>query len=313
MKRSPFFCWSLILLASLIFFSLFNLYILPTPPGARFRAWVHRVCLHLIPVVLLLLIFRRSADAQQVRWPEHKQCAIVLTYDDALPSQLDHAVPQLRRAGLKATFFLTSDIDSTSIPRWRKLAEEGFELGNHTVFHPCAGADDNPVPSEHYTAYQIIREIEVMDRFLFAVDGKTTRTFAYPCAETFVGGKDYVDSLRKYALVKYARAGGDSSSVITDFVHLDTLRVPAYGLDGGETGRQLIAFVRSVEAKGGLGVIMFHGIGGDYITVSEQAHGELVRYLHRHRRQIWVPTFRQALDEVYRQVKRPKIRPNITS
>lgn len=260
-------------------------------------------------ICIPLLCLGLPASAQQVRWPEHKKAVIVLTYDDALPSQLNNAVPELKRAGLKATFFLTSDIDSNSIPRWRKLSKEGFELGNHTVFHPCSGTEDNPVPSEPYTAYRIIREIEVMDRFLFAVDGKTKRTFAYPCAETFAGGKDYVDSLRKYALVKYARAGGDSSAVITDFVRLDTLRVPAYGLEGGESGKQLIAFVQHVEAQGGLGVIMFHGIGGDYITVSARAHSELIRFLEHHRRDLWIPTFQRAMDEVYRQVKRPKTRP----
>jgi len=257
-------------------------------------------------LLLIFLIGSVPAIAQQIHWPGNRKAAIVLTYDDALPSQLANAAPELRHAGLKATFFLTSDIDSLSIPRWRKLAKEGFELGNHTVFHPCAGNDDNPVPSEPYTAYRIIREIEVMDRFLFAIDGKTSRTFAYPCAETFVGGKDYVDSLRKYRLVKYARAGGDNRAVITDFVHLDTLRIPSYGLEGGESGSQLIAFVKNVEEKGGLGVIMLHGIGGDYITISDEAHRQLLHYLQQHRKDIWIATFRQTLDEVYRQVKRPK-------
>lgn len=264
-------------------------------------------------IFLIFLIPTSGAFAQQVHWPEHKRCAIVLTYDDALSSQLNNAVPQLKRAGIKATFFLTSDIDSLSIPRWRRLAKEGFELGNHTVFHPCSGTDDNPVPSEHYTAYQVIREIEVMDRFLFAVDGKTKRTFAYPCAETFVGGRDYVDSLRRYSLVKYARSGGDSSAVITDFIHLDRFRIPSYGLDGGETGNQLIAFVKSAEAKGGLGIIMFHGIGGDYITVSSEAHQELVNYLRRHKRELWIVTFQQVMDEVSRQIKRPSLLPLTTA
>lgn len=252
-------------------------------------------------IVLLLLSTAFFARAQQVQWPHHKKAAIVLTYDDALPSQLNIALPALRKAGLKATFFLTSDIDSLSIPRWRKAAKQGFELGNHTVFHPCSPADDNPVPSDHYTVYQVMREIEVMDRFLFAIDRKTKRTFAYPCAETFVGGKDYADSLRRYTLVKYARAGGDSSAVITDFKGLDRFRVPSYGLDGGETGAQLIAFVKRVEKSGGLGVIMFHGIGGDYITISAAAHQQLLNYLKKHRKDIWVPTFQQALDEVFRK------------
>jgi peptidoglycan/xylan/chitin deacetylase (PgdA/CDA1 family) len=248
--------------------------------------------------LLFLLLTGLSVNVQQIHWPKHHQCTIILTYDDALPSQLNTAIPQLEKAKLRGTFFLTSDIDSLSINRWRKAAKKGFELGNHTVFHPCSGNEDNPVPSEPYTAFQIIREIEVMDRFLYAVDGKTHRTFAYPCAETFVGGKDYVDTLRKYNLVKYARAGGDSSAVITDFRHHDPLRVPSYGLDGGETGAQLVAFVKKVQQSGGLGIIMFHGVGGDYITISAEAHLELTKYLEQHKKDIWVPTFQQGLDYV---------------
>jgi peptidoglycan/xylan/chitin deacetylase (PgdA/CDA1 family) len=241
------------------------------------------------------------ARAQTIQWPHHKRCVIVLTYDDALPSQLNIAVPQLQAAHLTATFFLTSDIDSLTIPRWRKLAEKGFELGNHTVFHPCSGSEDNPVSSDHYTPYQIIREIEVMDRFLYAVDGQTKRTYAYPCAETTVGGQDYVDTLRKYHLVKYARAGGDADAVITDFKNLDPLRVPSYGLDGGETGAQLIAFVKKVRQSGGMGIFMIHGVGGDYITLSSEAHYELVNYLRQNKKTILVMPFQQAMDYALRR------------
>ncbi|SEM81716.1 Peptidoglycan/xylan/chitin deacetylase, PgdA/CDA1 family [Mucilaginibacter gossypiicola] len=253
-------------------------------------------------IVLLLISIIAFKAHGQISWPDQKKSAIILTYDDALPSQLNTAVPQLKTAKITATFFLTSDIDSISIPQWRALSKMGFELGNHTVFHPCAGTDDNPVPADHYTAYQIIREIEVMDRFLFAVDGKTKRTFAYPCAETMMGGKDYVDSLRKYTLVKYARAGGDSTAFITDFTHLDPFRVPSYGLEGGETGVQLIAFVKKVQQNGGMGIIMLHGVGGDYITVSAGAHRQLIEYLKTQKKEIWMPTFQQGMDYINKQI-----------
>jgi peptidoglycan/xylan/chitin deacetylase (PgdA/CDA1 family) len=82
------------------------------------------------------------------------------------------------------------------MPRWRKLAREGFELGNHTLYHPCPPTPDNPVSSADYTAHQMVWEIEVMNKFLYALDGNTDRTYAYPCAETTAGGKDYVDTLR---------------------------------------------------------------------------------------------------------------------
>jgi peptidoglycan/xylan/chitin deacetylase (PgdA/CDA1 family) len=238
------------------------------------------------------------AMAQPIEWPHHKKAAIVLTYDDALRSQLDTAVPQLRRAGLKATFFLTADIDYITLPRWRELAKEGYELGNHTMYHPCINGEDNPLSSEQYTPYQMIREIEVMNHLLFAVDGKTSRTYAYPCTETTVGGKDYVDTLRRYGLIKYARIGGDTGAVIANPTSLDPLRVPALGLEDHTPAEKLIAFVKTVEDCGGMGVIMFHGVGGDYITTDSDVHQRLLDYLVANRRSIWVGTFREVMDFV---------------
>lgn len=245
-----------------------------------------------------------TAHSQTTQWPKHKQAVIVLTYDDGLLSQLNVAVPQLRRAGLKATFFLTGDINYKTIPRWRALSKEGFELGNHTIFHPCLPGEDNPVSSASYTPFQMIKEIDYMNNFLFAVDGKSRRPFAYPCAESFAGGKDYVDTLRKYRLCSYARMGGDTSAVITDFKNLDLLRIPSYGLDGGETGDQLIAFVKMVQQRGGMGIIMLHGIGGDYITVSADAHQKLIDYLKKNKRSIWTTTFQTAMDYATQKAKK---------
>jgi peptidoglycan/xylan/chitin deacetylase (PgdA/CDA1 family) len=247
------------------------------------------------------LLMLSNAFAQSPVWPHHKKAVIVLTYDDALLSQLNNAVPQLQKAGFKATFFLTSDIDYSTIPRWRALAKKGFELGNHTLYHPCSSTEDVPVTSEHYTSNDMVREIEIMNRMLFAIDGRTERTYAYPCAETTVGGgKDYVDSLRHSRLVKYARIGGDTESIITDFAHLDSLRIPSLGLEDSTSAGVLIDYVKNVVSRGGMGIIMFHGIGGDYITTSTAVHQELLDYLKRNRKQIWVTTFREAMDYAFK-------------
>ncbi len=248
-------------------------------------------------LIFIILLAHLGAQAQHpVKWPGHHKAAIVLTYDDALESQLTNAVPQLRSQQLKATFFLTADIDTLTIPKWKKLSCEGYELGNHTLYHPCLSTEDNPVPSENYTIEKMLREIEIMNNYLYAIDGHTSRTFAYPCSETTAGKKDYVNSLRDYRLVKYARTGGDTDAVITDFSHLDLLRIPSYGLEGNNTAAELIDFVKKVEKAGGLGIFMFHGIGGDYISVSAKVHYRLLRYLRKHRETIWVTTFKQAMD-----------------
>jgi peptidoglycan/xylan/chitin deacetylase (PgdA/CDA1 family) len=249
-------------------------------------------------LVLLLLLLHVPVHAQQkMEWPENKKAVVVLTYDDGLASQLDLAVPQLEAAGLKATFFLTGGINSETIPRWRALAGKGYELGNHTLFHPCSLTEDTSVGSASYTPERIVKEIEVMNNFLYAVDGREDRTYAYPCAETTVGnGNDYVDALRKSFLVKYARIGGDTDAVITDFNHLDLLRVPSYGVDENTPASELIAFVDRVRQSGGMGIFMFHGIGGDYINISAEAHRELLAYLRNSEKDIWVTTFREAMD-----------------
>lgn len=247
-------------------------------------------------ILLLSAIFCWCAgNGQSIKWPHHKKAVIVLTYDDALLSQLDTAVPQLKHAGFKATFFLTGDLDYIALPRWRELAKEGFELGNHTLFHPCPVSPDNPVSSDSYTASQMLREIELMNWFLYAMDGRTNRTYAYPCAETMAGGKDYVDSLRRAGTVRYARVGGDVTSVITDFVHLDSLRVPALGLEDHTDAATIIGFIKKVQEAGGMGVIMFHGIGGDYITTATDVHQAVLDYLKENNKDIWVTTFEEAM------------------
>jgi len=257
-------------------------------------------------LTLLFLFLSVVVHAQQkINWPHDKKAVIVLTYDDALTSQLDIAVPQLDSAHLTATFFLIGDITNQTTPRWRALSKKGYELANHTIYHPCVSTNDNPTASENYTVFTILREIGTMNMLLNAVDGKTSRTYAYPCTETSVGGKSYVDSLRKSGLIKYARIGGDENAVITDFKNLDPLLVPSYGLEGKNTANQLIAFVKKVEQSGGMGVFMFHGVGGDYITTPAQAHKKLLGYLNKNRKDIWVATFQQAMDYVT-QANKPK-------
>ncbi len=253
----------------------------------------------MIRTTLLFLLLGCTVCAQpKITWPHHKKAVIVLTYDDGLNSQLNNAVPLLDSLHLKGTFFLIGDaLDYNTIPRWRAVAKKGHELGNHTLYHPCTDKD-NPVGSQSYTPSTMLREIGAMNYFLFALDGKIARSYAYPCTETSVGGKDYVDSLRKSGTVSYARIGGDTDdAVITDFKKLDPLLVPSYGLEEGTSGDQLIAFVKKVEQSCGMGVFMFHGIGGDWIITSPQAHKQLLEYL-AHDKNIWVATFGEAMDYI---------------
>ena len=45
-----------------------------------------------------------------------------------------------------------------------------------------------------------------------------------------------------------------------------------------------------------MGVIMFHGIGGDYITTATDVHQQVLDYLKENELGIWVATFGEAME-----------------
>src|SRR5215217_4714034 len=222
-----------------------------------------RVILKSVFTFLTITFLTVTAIGQQhFMWPDNKKCAVVLTYDDGLASQLQVAIPQLDSAKLNGT------LTDKAVVQWQDAARNGHELGNHSLYHPCSVKlyEQHPhFASESYDPYAIVREIGVMNTMLHLIDQKTTRTYAYPCTETAVNDRDYTDTLRTTKMVKYARIGGDENAIVTDFKNLDYLKVPSWGASNKPDGTQLIAFVKHVQQQQGLGVFMFHGVSGDYI------------------------------------------------
>lgn len=249
---------------------------------------------------ILLSTLAIPAQAQMI-WPKGRIAAVALTYDDALHSQLDIAIPQLNAAGFKGTFFLDGDITPADMLRWRKVQRAGHELGNHSLFHPCPRAmlpDRKQFLTDNYDVDRMLGEIAAMNNVLFGIDGAHARTFSVPCSQMLVGGVDYTDALRKSGLVKYVRTGGDQyRSVVTIFAKLDVFQVPSYGPVDKPDGATLIAYVERVRAAKGLGVLQFHGTGGDYLEVTTEAHRQLLDWLRQHP-EIWVARFQDVMDYV---------------
>jgi peptidoglycan/xylan/chitin deacetylase (PgdA/CDA1 family) len=237
--------------------------------------------------------------ASATKWPGGAKAAVVLTYDDALTSQLDNAVPVLDAAGFKATFFLAAP-KLADIGRWRAAAAEGHELANHTIFHPCPASTfptEQRNTAEAYTTATMLKEIEQQNVLLTALDGKPTHGFASPCGQTKAGGVDYLEALRAAKLVTYVRGVYTSPDDLrADVGRMDPMHVPSRGFDEKVTGAQLIDFAKEAEAGGGMAVYLFHGVGGDYLQVSDSAHRELIAWLAARRGEVWVTTLQGALD-----------------
>jgi len=237
-------------------------------------------------------------------WPHGARAAVSLAYDDALDSQLDHAVPALDRYRLRASFYLTlaSDGVARRLADWRRVAQAGHELGNHSLFHQCsrAGPGRDWVP-EHRNldttpAAQMRDQVLMASTVLHAIDGARERTFTPPCGDLVAAGENYVDAL-KPAFVAIRTAG---PAVVADMSRLDLSNVGAAAYTE-VTGPQLIAVVERAAANGTMALLTFHGVGGDYLAVSREAHDELLKYLAEHRQIYWTDTFVSIMKHVRAQ------------
>lgn len=246
-----------------------------------------------ISLSLLFISVAFLAIAQNNKSWNGKKCVVVLTYDDALNVDLTNAIPALDSVELKATFYIANyngELQS-KISMWRAAAANGHELGNHTIYHPCEGGRAgrefvNPQNDmNNYTVRRMTDEIRTMNILLTAIDGKTKRTFAYPCGDMKIHDTAYIEPLQK----EFVAARGVMPA-IESIDKIDLYNVPAYGING-ETGEQLITLVKEAETKQGLLVFLFHGVGGGHgLNVSLHAHSELLHYLKQHERDIWIAT-----------------------
>ncbi len=231
-------------------------------------------------------------------WPSGKRAAVSLSYDDALPSQLDNALPALDRHGLKASFYLVLSADTVRerMQYWRAAARKGHELGNHSLFHQCSakGADRAWVKPEQdldtITVAQMQAQVALASTMLQAIDGSTEFTYTVPCGDTQAIDGNYIPAIRDQFLgIKLG-----SGAAIPDMLTLDRKAVPV-SVPVDVSGAVLIAQVEEALRLGTMINFTFHGIGGDHLSTSIEAHEALLTYLAEHRDALWTDTFRDQM------------------
>lgn len=235
--------------------------------------------------------------AQKLTWPNGQQAAVSLSYDDALNSQLDNAVPVLNANGIKASFYLmlASPVVPARLAEWRAVAKQGHELGNHTLYHACSKSQPGTDWVKDFNnmdkrvVEQMRDEIVVANAFLHAIDGKLERTMTPPCGHTKTLDGDYVPAIE----AEFVAIKGNEKNFPEGFI--------SYALPDGQSGKELIAHVKQAAKNGGVVNIIFHGIGGDHIAVSSAAHQELIEFLAANRNQYWTDTYLNIMTYVNNQ------------
>ena len=114
----------------------------------------------------------KSLPFRILPWNDHKG-ALSLTFDDGDPSQLDFAIPEMEKRGLKGTFYLIAE-KLTRPEDWKKAAARGQEIGNHSLNHKRV---KDLVPGE--TEKQVADAKKKLEDLTQA----PVPTFAYPFTE----------------------------------------------------------------------------------------------------------------------------------
>ena len=149
---------------------------------------------------------------------------VCLTFDDAVGTQFENAVPVLREFGFGATFFVTlfgrewrADHAGTLLSdgQLRDITAAGFEIGNHTLTHPSL---------DSLSEEGIRGEISSLDSWLAERGLPRPTSFAYP------GGPYSERAARILRDMGYRRA-----RTVEDPISLprpwDPMRMPSIALD----------------------------------------------------------------------------------
>jgi peptidoglycan/xylan/chitin deacetylase (PgdA/CDA1 family) len=217
---------------------------------------------------------------------------ISLTFDDAHDAHLDLVVPCLNEHLVCGTFYV--DFLSQGLTRrsaeWRQVAHQGHELGNHSLFHPGyppASHVREGNSLEFYTLDRMSMELELANRLLAAIDGRTIRSFAYPNANPVLGevgwtkrllralgwdrtrldswvdrwGLDFGATRRNYRPVVERQFFAARGGMLHDWpATYDRFFVPSFSCDRKSLA-ELLQFVDRMVAAGSWGVLMFHNVG----------------------------------------------------
>lgn len=244
-------------------------------------------------VFFFIAILIISVHSNSQTW-NGKKCAVVLTYDDGLSVHLTNAIPALDSVGLKGTFYIsdyTKELQS-KITEWRNAAKKGHELANHSMAHPCEGGrpgrefvqPENDM--NNYTVKRMDDDILSLNNLLNKIDGKTERTFAYPCGDQKINDTFYLEPIKD----KFLAARGVAASMPVTPNEINLSDVSCYAVVN-QSGEELITLVKEAESKGGLLVFLFHGVGGGHpLDVSLDAHSKLLHYLKQNNNTIWNAT-----------------------
>jgi peptidoglycan/xylan/chitin deacetylase (PgdA/CDA1 family) len=245
-------------------------------------------------VLAWLLVPACELAAQDSRprfaWPGGKRVAVSLSFDDARASQVDTGVPLFEKYGAKVTFYVNPPNLEKRLAGWKNAAAKGYEIGNHSVSHPCTGnfgwSRKNAV--ENYTVGMMGEEMDGANADIERLLGVKATTFAYPCGEKFIGRGAQTVSYVPLVAKRFRAGRGFRDEAANDPIFCDLAQVLGVDSDG-MSFEEMRKAVGTAAQDGGWLVFAGHEIGSaGYQTTEAAALEQFLKYAKDPAAGIWL-------------------------
>ena len=229
--------------------------------------------------------------ADTFSWPEGKQMALSLSFDDARLSQADTGVAFLDQYDVQATFYVVPGSVEHRLAGWQQAVESGHEIGNHSLNHPCTGNFPwaRQKALEDYTILKMQEELEAANQRVEELLGVEPEVFAYPCGQKYVGRgvgtKSYVPLIAQ----KFLSGRGWMDEAPNDPAFCDLAQLTGIEMDGKEF-EELLPILEQAWQAGQWVVLGGHEMGesGRRQTTSLAMLEQLIQYAQNPSNGIWL-------------------------
>lgn len=179
---------------------------------------------------------------------------VVLTFDDGPdPDYTPRILDILKKEKVPASFFVVGAMVEKNIPLLKRIYNEGYEIGNHTFFHP----DISTISLD-----RVILELNSTRRLIESITGRSTILFRPP-----FNADAEPQTLEEVIPVAESR----KQSYITIGESIDP-----WDWQPGVTAQQIIDRVKRDYDKGSM--ILLHDAGGDSREATVEALPEIIRF-----------------------------------
>lgn len=184
----------------------------------------------------------------------YKPGKVVLTFDDGPdPDYTPRILEILKKEKVPASFFVVGAMVEKNIPLFKRIYNEGYEIGNHTYFHP----DISKVSLD-----RVILELNATRKLIESITGRSTILFRPP-----FNADAEPQTLEEVIPVAESR----KQNYITIGESIDPR-----DWEEGVTAQQIIDRTKQDFDKGSM--ILLHDAGGDTREATVRALPEIIRF-----------------------------------